>query len=70
MSNGQWEKLLSKAQYHLKTAHLFTRTDYTTILPAVRHFITHPRSLVANCDLPFRYHLQSLYQPIHKNGHL
>jgi hypothetical protein len=51
MSQGHWEKLLSKAQYHLKTAHLFTRTDYTTILPAVRPFLTSPRSLVVNCDV-------------------
>ena len=46
MSQVHWEKLLSKAQYHLTTAHLFTRTDYTTILPAVRPFLTSPRSLL------------------------
>ena len=31
-------KLLSGAQYHLKTVHLFSRADYLTVIPTVRPF--------------------------------
>ena len=36
MAQVQWRKLLSGAQYHLTTVHLFSRADYLTVIPTVR----------------------------------
>ena len=40
MVQGHWGNILSGAQYHLKTVHLFSRADYLTIIPTVRAFLT------------------------------
>jgi len=40
MVQGHWGNILSGAQYHLKTVHLFSRADYLTIIPTVKPFST------------------------------
>ena len=70
MVQGSLGKLLSDAQYHLTTIHLFSRADYLTVIPTVRPFLTYPRFLEANFNGSFRFRLQSLYQTARRNGHL
>jgi len=38
MVQGQLGKILSGAQYHLTTVHLFSRADYLTVIPTVKPF--------------------------------
>ena len=70
MVQGNWGKLLSRAQYHLTTVHLFSRADYLTVIPTVRPFLTYPTLFEVNFNGSFRFRLQSLYQTARRNGHL
>jgi len=38
MAQGHRGNILSGAQYHLKTVHLFSRADYLTVIPTVKPF--------------------------------
>ncbi|KIM35675.1 hypothetical protein M413DRAFT_32331 [Hebeloma cylindrosporum] len=38
MLQGRWGTLLSRAQYHLTTLHLFSRADYLTVIPTASVF--------------------------------
>jgi hypothetical protein len=51
VQEAYWGKLLSGAQYHLTTVHLFSRADYLTVIPTVKPFSTYSRLLEANFNV-------------------
>ena len=69
MVQGHFGKILSGAQYHLKTVHLFSRADYLTVIPTVKLFQFF-QSPVVNFNGSFRYPSQSPYPTARINGQL